>query len=54
MADSIGVDERAIGAVILAPALFDAIRYFKPEARWAKWASRVSKAGSVMLIIKPK
>jgi len=54
MADSIGVDERAIGAVILAPAVFDAIRYFKPEARWAKWASRAAKAGSVMLIVKQK
>jgi hypothetical protein len=54
MADSIGVDERTIGAVILAPAVFDAIRYFKPDARWAKWASRAAKVGSVMLIVKPK
>jgi len=54
MADSIGVDERAIGAVILAPAVLDAIRYFKPEARWAKWASRAAKVGSVMLIVKEK
>jgi hypothetical protein len=54
MADSIGVDERAIGAVILAPAVFDAIRYFKPEARWAKWASRAAKVGSVMLIVRQK
>ena len=52
MADSIGVDERAIGAVVLAPAVFDAIRYFKPEARWAMWASRAAKVGSVLLVIK--
>jgi hypothetical protein len=52
MATSIDVDERAIGAVVLAPAVFDAIRYFKPEARWAKWASRASKVGSVVLIFK--
>ncbi len=52
MADSIGVDERAIGAVVLAPALFDAYRYFKPDARWATWASRVVKIGSVLLVIK--
>ncbi len=52
MADSIGVDERAIGAVVLAPALFDAYRYFKPDARWAKWASRAVKMGSVLLVIK--
>ena len=52
MADSIGVDERAIGALVLAPAVLDAIRYFKPEARWAKWASRAAKAGSVALIFR--
>ena len=52
MADSSGIDERAIGAVVLAPAVFDAIRYFKPEARWAKWASRAAKVGSVLLVIK--
>jgi hypothetical protein len=53
MAESAGVDERAIGAMVLAPAVLDAIRYFKPEARWAKWASRAAKAGSVLLVIKP-
>jgi hypothetical protein len=52
MAQSIGVDERAIGALVLAPAVLDAIRYFKPGARWAKWASRAAKAGSVLLVIK--
>jgi hypothetical protein len=52
MAQSIGVDERAIGALVLAPAVFDAIRYFKPEARWAIWASRAAKVGSVLLVIK--
>ena len=52
MAESIGVDERAIGAMVLAPAVLDAIRYFKPEARWAKWASRAAKAGSVLLVIR--
>jgi hypothetical protein len=52
MAESIGVDERTIGAMVLAPAVLDAIRYFRPEARWAKWASRAAKAGSVLLVIK--
>jgi hypothetical protein len=52
MAQSIGVDERAIGALVLAPAVLDAIRYFNPEARWAKWASRAAKVGSVLLVIK--
>lgn len=52
MADSVGVDERAIGALVLAPAVLDAIRYFKPDARWAKWASRAAKLGSVVLVVK--
>jgi hypothetical protein len=52
MAASIGVDERAIGALVLAPAVLDAIRYFKPEAHWAKWASRAAKAGSVLLVVR--
>ena len=52
MAGSIGVDERTIGALVLAPAVLDAIRYFKPQARWAKWASRAAKLGSVMLVAK--
>jgi len=52
MAQSIGVDERAIGAMVLAPAVLDAIRYFNPDARWAKWASRAAKIGSVLLVMK--
>jgi hypothetical protein len=52
MADGVGVDERAIGALVIAPAVLDAYRYFRPEARWAKWASRAAKAGSVLLVLK--
>jgi len=52
MATGIGVDERAIGAVVLAPALIDAYRYFRPESHWAKWASRIAKAGGVLLVLK--
>jgi hypothetical protein len=52
MASSIGVSERAIGALVIAPALLDAYRYFRPNARWAKWASRAVKVGSVVLIAK--
>ena len=54
MADASGVDERAIGALVLAPAGFDASRYFQPDARWAKWASRAAKAGSVVLVAKSR
>jgi len=52
MAAAIGVDERAIGAIVLAPALLDAYRYFVPGATWAKWASRIAKAGGVLIVIK--
>ena len=54
MADAIRVDERAIAAMVLAPALLDGYRYFRPEAAWAKWASRAAKAGSVVLILKQR
>jgi hypothetical protein len=52
MASGSGVDERGIALVVLAPAVFDAYRYFHPDARWAKWASRIAKAGSVVLVVK--
>jgi hypothetical protein len=52
IADSVGIDERAIGALILAPAALDAIRYYNPDARWAKWASRAVKVGSVLLVVR--
>jgi len=52
MAAAIGVDERAIGGVILTPAVLDAWRYLHPEARWAVWASRAAKIGSVVLVAK--
>ncbi len=52
MAASLDVDERVVGAIVIAPAILDAYRYFYPEARWARWASRVAKAGSVLLVIR--
>ena len=52
MADAIGVDEPWIGMLILAPAVLDAYRYFHPDARWAAWASRGVKIGSVLLVLK--
>lgn len=52
MADAIGIDERAIGAMVMAPAVLDAYRYLRPHARWAVWASRAAKAGSVLLVLK--
>jgi hypothetical protein len=52
MATSRGIDERWIGAMVLAPALLDVYRYFNPDARWASWTSRAVKMGSVALVIK--
>ena len=52
MADSIGVNERAIGLVVIAPALLDGYRYFRPDSAWAKWASRIAKVGGVLLVLK--
>lgn len=53
IAAAAGVDERAIGALVMTPAVLDAIRYFKPEWTWARWLSRASKVGGVLLVIKP-
>jgi hypothetical protein len=52
MAESIGINERWLGVLILAPALLDTYRYFHPDARWAVWTSRGVKMGSVALVVK--
>ena len=52
MATSRRIDERWIGALVLAPALLDVYRYFNPDARWATWTSRGVKMGSVALVIR--
>ncbi len=52
IADSLGVNERWIGLLILAPAALDAWRYFRPDARAPVWLSRGVKAGAVLLILK--
>jgi hypothetical protein len=52
MADSSRLDERWIGAMLLAPALLDAWRYFHPDARWAAWTSRGVKVGMVVLVVR--
>lgn len=52
MAASSHTDERLIGALILAPALLDAWRYYHPGSGWAAWASRGVKIGLVVLIVR--
>ena len=49
---SAGVAEPWIGVTILAPAALDAARYYHPTSRWLQWASRASKLGSALVILK--
>jgi hypothetical protein len=52
MATSARVDERWIGALILAPAILDTVRYFNPGAKWATWASRGVKVGVLLMVVR--
>ncbi len=52
MATSSRIDERWIGALVLAPALLDAWRYFHPDAKWAAWTSRGVKIGMVVMVFR--
>ena len=52
MASGAAVPERAIALIVLAPAVLEAYRYFRPESAWARWAMRGVEAGSVLLVIK--
>jgi hypothetical protein len=52
MATSARVDEPWVGAMILAPAVLDGARYYKPDVAWLKWVSRASKVGGVLLIVR--
>lgn len=52
MASALGVDERWVGVMVLAPALLDVYRYFHPDAKWAAWSARGVKAGMVLLVVK--
>lgn len=49
---SADIDERWVGALILAPAVLDGWRYLKPESKWAAWTSRAVKAAGVLLIFR--
>ena len=52
IADSSRVDERWVGALLLAPAALDAWRYFHPDSKWAAWSSRGAKIGMVLLVVR--
>ena len=46
-----GWREPSIGVFILAPAALDVYRYFRPDQKWAAWASRGSKAVFMALVL---
>lgn len=52
VAASVGVPEPVVGLVLLAPAVLDVYRYYRPEKAWARWMSRVLKVGTVVAIAK--
>jgi hypothetical protein len=52
IASSARMDERWVGAFVLAPAVLDTWRYFDPNARWPVWLSRAAKVGMVLLIVR--
>lgn len=52
MAASLRVNESWVGLMVMGPAVFDAWRYRRPEARWPRWASRATKVGMVLLVIR--
>jgi hypothetical protein len=49
MADSLGWDERWVGAMLLVPTALDTYRYKHPDAKWAITASRLSKLAIIAL-----
>jgi hypothetical protein len=52
MAASSRLDERWIGAIVLAPAILDAWRYYHPGSKWATWSSRGVKIGMVVMVAR--
>jgi hypothetical protein len=49
---SAGVAEPWVGATVLAPAVLDAARYYRPNSRVLRWASRAAKVGGAAMIFK--
>lgn len=52
MAISANIDERVVGALVLAPAVLDAWRYYRGDVAWIRWASRAVKIGLVLLTFR--
>jgi hypothetical protein len=52
IAVSADVAEPWIGATVLAPALLDSARYYRPQSRALRWASRGAKVAGALLVMK--
>jgi hypothetical protein len=52
MALSADIAEPWIGTAILAPAMLDGARYFRPRSRALVWASRGAKVAGSLLVLK--
>jgi hypothetical protein len=52
MAASSRLDERWIGAIVLAPAVLDGWRYYHPDSKWAAWSSRAVKIAMVVMVAR--
>jgi hypothetical protein len=54
MALTADIDEPWVGVTILAPALLDGARYYRPRSRTLRWASRGAKIAGALLILKAR
>lgn len=52
IADAARVDERWVGAMVLAPAVLDTWRYFQPDSKLAVWLSRGAKVNMLFLVVR--
>src|SRR5262245_17578553 len=52
MAGALRVNESWVGALVMAPAVFDTWRYMRPHAAFPRWASRAAKVATVLLVIR--
>jgi hypothetical protein len=52
MSESLRWKEGWVGAVVIAPAVLDAWRYYRRDAAWARWSSRAAKVGMVLLLAR--
>ena len=52
MAVSAHIAEPWIGVTILAPAVLDSARYYRPRSRTLRWTSRSAKIAGALLVLK--